>query len=139
MAPTKKVKGLDSFSKRFLTGDAPSKEPKVETQAGWKADSALIEKYQEDRKLEFITRAGDFTMDLLGFFKQQKDMRKLSDTEAVFAIALFAINLRESFGTPQNEEEAKSFTEAKRQELLKVFDTISYGAQQYYDENKNDS
>lgn len=135
----KKIKGLDDFSKKFLLGNTPVPETKLNVSPGWKATPEILQKYSEERQADFVARAGAFTEDLLGFFRQQKALRDLSDIEGIFAAALFTINLRENYGLPQNAEEAKTFTPEKKEEHLHAFDGAAYGAQQYYDANKDDA
>ena len=137
MAKTK-VKGLDSFEAKFL-GVTPGKEASVAVQDGWKAPKEHLDKYAEQRKEEFINRAGAFTVDLLGFFKEQKVKRDLDDKECIFAVALATIQLRELYGSPQGVKEGQGFNAKKREELLALFDSVCECAQEYYDENKNDA
>lgn len=130
------LKGLDEFSKNFLVGNRPDAEEEyVNIQGGQKANAAALEKYEEERKKEFVRRAGMFTEDLIAFIIEQRKIRNLSDEEAVFGIALATINLRNAYGSPQGIEE--KLTPQQQTKLLERFDTLCYHAQQYWDANKS--
>ena len=129
------TEGLDDFSRQFLfsidEADSDGNEEFVKVQDGQQISSEALKKYQERRKEEFIERAGAFTEDLIGFVMEQKQMRGLSDVETIFALALSTINFRHAYGSKQGNEEEP--TPEKRKKLLKEFDAICYGAQQYWD------
>jgi hypothetical protein len=138
---SQEVKGLDDFAKKFLQGaskdnEDPGSEEYIHVSQGQKASEEALENYFATRKLDFIQRAGAFTEDLVAFIIDQKKKRNLSDIETVFGIALATINLRNSYGSAQYDDE--KITPEQRSELLKQFDSICWGAQQYYDENKGD-
>lgn len=136
------VKGLDDFAEQFIKGQHARSDSAgtgdgdeyIRVTGGQKASDEALEKYYEERKVDFIKRAGSFTEDLVAFFIEQKKMRDLSDREAVFAIALMNINLRHAYGSPQGGE--KDITPERRKELLDEFDAVCYGAQQYWDANQ---
>jgi hypothetical protein len=129
------VKGLDEFSRKYLTRDSrPTEEEYITVTGGQKASNEAINHYYEERKLDFIKRAGAFTEDLVAFIIEQKKMRELSDRETVFAIALTNINLRHAYGSPQAGE--KEVPVERQQELLNEFDEVCWGAQQFWDANK---
>lgn len=128
------IKGLDSLSKAFLTQKSGSTDVEyVAVQKGQQLKPEAIQRYEDTRKREFIQRSGKFTEDLVAFIVQQRRTRELSDTEAIFGIALANINLRDSFGMAQNGE--KPPTEQEQQQLLNQFDAICFAAQEYYDAN----
>ena len=127
------VKGLDDFSAKYLLTNTDEEEY-FSVSGGQKAGKAALELYAERRKIDFIQRAGGFTEDLVAFIVEQKKMRELSDREAVFAIALTNINLRHAYGSPQGGE--KDITPERREALLKEFDEICWGAQQFWEANK---
>jgi len=119
---------LDAKAKQFL-GD----EPVHRVPAQHSAEAA--KRIADYRNKEFIHRAGTFYEDLMGFFVEQKRKNDYLDDEAVGAIALFAINAREAYGSPQNETERAKWTPAMREEKLRDFDAICANMQTYYDEN----
>lgn len=120
---------LDDRAREFLGAE------KV-TRHGAQASAKAAQRYEDYRQQEFLQRAGNFYEDLMGFFLDQKKKGDYMDDEAIAALALLAINCRESYGSPQNREEAKQWDDAKRAEKLLVFDTICVTMQAYYDENK---
>lgn len=120
---------LDQRAKDFL-GPGPVRE--VGAQVSKEAETRI----GEFRKKEFLDRAGSFTEELVAFFVQQRKKHDFLDDECVAAVALFTINLRESYGTPQNDDERKDWTPEKREEKLGVFDLICEQMQDYYDENR---
>lgn len=128
------IKGLDSLSKAFLASDPASKDVEyVAVQKGQQLKPEHLQRYEDEKKKEFIQRSGRFTEDLVAFIVQQRRARELSDTEAIFGIALANINLRDSFGMPQEGE--KTPTEQERTRLFDQFDAICFAAQEYYDAN----
>lgn len=123
------VKGLDDFAKQFLSGaQASPDEEHIYVAGGQKASEAALAKYFEERKTDFIKRAGSFTEDLMAFFIEQKKMRELSDRESIFALALASIQLRHAYGYAEDTN--------KTAELLEEFDAVCWGAQQFWDANK---
>jgi hypothetical protein len=119
---------VDEKAKKFL-GPGPIKEiPGQES----KEASVRLASY---RQREFRERAGAFAEDLVAFFVQQRKKHGFLDDECVGAVALFTINLRESYGSPQNDEEKKEWTEALRAQRLEEFDAICGEMQLYFDEN----
>lgn len=129
------VKGLDDFSRQFLASNtAPTEEEYVNVTGGQEASKEAIAKYHDERKTEFIKRAGNFTEDLVAFIVEQKKMRGLSAKEVVFAVALTNINLRSHYGRSTAED--ASPTEKTSEEYLKEFDTICWAAQQFWDANQ---
>jgi len=139
--PQVSVKGLDDFSRKFLTGATrPEKEgeeflhvPDITKQAGSTAPNAALDAYHKQRKVDFIRSAGMFTEDLIAFIVEQRRARNLSDEETVFSVALASINLRNAYGSPQGAE--KKLTTEQCAALLERFDEICWGAQQYYNAN----
>jgi hypothetical protein len=133
--PQVSLKGLDDFSRKFLTGDRPEHEGDefIVKASGSSVSPAALDNYYKQRKVDFIRRAGAFTEDLVAFIVEQKKTRNLSDEETIFAVALANINLRVAFGSPQGRE--KSLTSEDKDALLSRFDEICWGAQQYYDAN----
>lgn len=129
------VKGLEEFGRKYLMTNE-DKEEYITVSGGQKASEEALQRYAEARKIDFISRAGSFTEDLVAFIIEQKKMRELSDREAVFAIALTNINLRHAYGSPQAGEKKEDVTPERREELLKEFDEICWGAQQFWDANK---
>lgn len=136
------VKGLDNFSEKFLGGDETSstvgQEEYVQVTKGQKVSQEALKNYNETRVKDFIHRAGSFTEDLIAFIVEQKSLRNLTDTELVFALALTNINLRDAYASPQTEDEEKEFSAEKKKKLLQKFDEICWGAQQYWEHNKDD-
>lgn len=127
------LKGLDNFSKKFLLqGDDTAEKEYIHVAPGQKVSDEHLKRYHDERQRDFIRRAGAFAEDLVAFIVEQKKLRQLGDTETVFALALCNINLRNAYGSPQNE---KDFTPEKRASLLDEFDEICAGAQDYYDAN----
>jgi len=127
------TKGLEEFGRKYLVSNE-DKEEYISVSGGQKASTEALRKYAETRKRDFIKRAGGFTEDLVAFIIEQKKMRELSDRETVFAIALCNINLRHAYGSAQGGE--KDVTPERREELLKEFDEVCWGAQQFWDANK---
>lgn len=130
------LKGLDTFSKQFLLGNAGPKEGEAEyisVAKGQQLKPEVVKRYQEERMSDFVKRSCSFTEDLVAFFIEQKKMRSLSDIEAVFGLALATINLRNTYGSAQGGE--KPFTEEQAKAMLDEFDAICGGAQDYYDAN----
>jgi hypothetical protein len=132
--PDISLKGLDTFSKKFLLQgtDGTTEQEYIHVSPGQKVSDEALKRYHEERQRDFIKRAGSFTEDLVAFIVEQKKLRQLGDTETVFAIALANINLRNTYGSPQDESD---FTPEKRERLLDEFDEICAGAQDYYDAN----
>lgn len=119
---------LDDRAKQFL-GNGPIQQ--VPGQVSTKAEKTLAE-YQQK---EYLERAGGFAEELIAFFVQQRKRHDYLDDECAGAIALFTINLRRSYGEPQNDEEQKTWTDAKRDARLQEFDAICEAMQTYHDEN----
>lgn len=119
---------LDAKAKQFL---GPEPVVKVGSQVSAKAES----RFTDYRQKEFLQRAGTFYEELMGFFLEQRKRGDYMDDEAIGAIALLAINSRESYGSPQNAEEKKAWTPEMRTKKLEVFDGICESMQSYYDEN----
>ena len=136
MSKETSVKGLDDFSRKFLTGQRPSDSGTSEVfmTRGQKLSDAAMKQYQEQRTTEFINRAGSFTEDLVAFVIDQRKKRELSDFETIFGIALMTINFRSAYGSKQGNEKEPS--KEDRQKLLDTFDEICWGAQQYWDANQ---
>lgn len=130
------TKGLDGFAKNFLIGDSDADSEYIVAAKGQQASEEALARYMETRKEEFVRRAGQFTEDMVAHFVEQKKMLNLTDVEALFAVALFTINLRNSFTSPQTEEEEKNFTLEHKKKLEKQFDEICWGAQQFWEANK---
>ena len=119
---------LDPKAKQFLD-KAPVREIPGQV-------SKLAEQRVADyRDQEIIERAGAFYEDLLGFFLEMKKKHDYDDVESIAAVALFTINLRESYGSPQSPKEKGEWTDAKRAARLEEFDNICESMQAYYDEN----
>lgn len=134
--PDVSIKGLDTFSKQFLLGEAGPKEGEAEyisVAKGQQLKPEVVKRYHEERLFDFMKRCGLFTEDLVAFFVEQKKLRSLSDIEAVFGLALATINLRNTYGSAQGEE--KQFTPEQSKTMLDEFDAICSGAQDYYDAN----
>jgi hypothetical protein len=138
--PQISLKGLDDFSRKFLTGDSRPEHEGDEFIAtaptktgGSSVSEAALKRYYEQRKVDFIRRAGLFTEDLIAFIVEQKRMRNLSDEETVFSVALANINLRNAYGSPQGNE--KQLSKEQAAALLDRFDELCWGAQQYFDAN----
>lgn len=129
------TKGLDEFSQKFLIGKETAPED-IKTAPGQKASEDTLKNYAKHRMLEFVKKAAPFTDDFVAFFLEQRKIRDLTDEEAIFALALANINLREAYGNPQNEdEEEHESTTEHRTARLGYFDGVCYGAQQYYEAN----
>lgn len=126
------LKGLDQFAKRFLRTDAADEKERIAVAPGQKLSEENLRRYEQERLKSFIERAGLFTEDLIGFIVEQRKKRELTDTESVFALALTNINLRNAYGSSQNESD---FTPEKGEQLLEEFDEICRGAQDYFDAN----
>ncbi len=119
---------LDNKAKQFL-GAGPIKE--LPGQEAKQASSRLL----AFRQKEFRERAGAFAEELVAFFVQQRKKHGFLDDECVGAVALFTINLRESYGSPQNDDEKKGWSDEVRTRRLEEFDAICGEMQLYYDEN----
>jgi hypothetical protein len=128
------LKGLDDFSRKFLTGSNPTEEEKIKVSKGSKLSDAAMNQYQDSRKGDFVKRAGSFTEDMVAFVVEQRKLRDLSDYETIFGLALMSINFRHAYGSPQGTE--KGLSAEERQKLLDTFDEICWGAQQYWDANQ---
>jgi len=126
------LKGLDQFAKRFLSASAGNDKELIAVAPGQKLSEENLRRYQQERLKSFVERAGAFTEDLVGFVVEQKKKRDLTDMETVFALALANINLRNAYGSSQNEPD---FTPEKGEQLLEEFDEICRGAQDYFDAN----
>ncbi len=120
---------LDEQAKQFL-GASPIRE--VPGQNSADAERRLV----EFRKKEFLQRAGTFAEDLIAFFIQQRKKNDYLDDECAGAIALLAINLRDSYGEPQNPDEKAKWNDAVRAERLAEFDMICEAMQNYFDEGE---
>lgn len=101
--------------------------------SGVKRDQMVV----DFRVKEILERSDSFYQDLMGFFIKERNRCSYMDEESVAAVALFAINLREAFGSPQNAKEEATWTEEHRKARLYQFDMICAGMQQYFDENKD--
>lgn len=119
---------LDERARQFL-GNEPVKQVPGQT------SEHASQRIADYRAKEFINLSGTFYEDLLGFFLDQKKKQNYLDDVAVGAIALLTINLRESYGKPQNSDEAATWTAEKREARLAEFDAICVAMQNYYDEN----
>lgn len=143
MSVPNKIKGLDDFTKKFLTTNTPKAvggqidDVEVTSLSGMKLP-ANKEVTSEFLKKEFIKRAGLMAEDLIGFFVTEKQKRSLTDAEAVFAVALTTINLRHAYGSPQTDEERKTMNASERANKLAEFDEICEAAQSYFDAHKDD-
>jgi len=126
------VKGLDDFSEKYLISNE-DKDEYISVSGGQKASKEALRKYAETRKTDFIKRSGGFAEDLIAFIIEQKMMRQLSDRETVFALALTNINLRHAYGSTQGNED--KVTPERREALLKEFDEVCWGAQQFWEAN----
>jgi len=127
------IKGLDSFSRKFLLQSSPPGEQEyISVAPGQKASPEAVRRYEEERMRDFIQRAGSFTEDLVAFVVEQKQLRSLSNIETVFAVALATINLRNAYGSEQDEQ---PMTPEKRDAYLEEFDDICVGAQAFFDAN----
>lgn len=130
------LKGLDEFSKQFLfhKGNVDPDEY-ITVQSGQTASDEAMANYQKERAEDFIKRAGSFTEDLVAFIIEQKKLRGLSDIETIFGIALANINLRVNYASQQASD--PTLTPTQKKDLLEEFDSICWGAQQFYDANQD--
>ena len=119
---------LDDQAKKFL-GTGPVKEIKGQT------SSEASDRLSAYRQKEFRDRAGSFAENLVAFFIEERKRHGYLDDECVGAVALFTINLREAYGSPQNDDEQKTWTDEDRARRLGEFDAVCGEMQLYYDEN----
>lgn len=123
---------IDDKAKAFLDPTKPIREFK-----GMQAPADAEDRFKAYREKEYIERAGRFTESLVEFFLHERQRKGYLDDEAVGALALFAINLRELYGQPQNSTEKKTWTDKDRDAKLAIFDSICEEMQRYYDANKD--
>ena len=119
---------IDPRAKQFL-GTGP-----IEQVEGAKSKKAA-EAHAAYQMQEFIDRSGAFADHLIAFFVEEKKRHQYRDDECAAGVALFAINLRHSYGEPQYAEESAVWTDEKREERLAEFDTICSEMQLYFDTN----
>ena len=117
---------LDEKAKQFL-GSAPVAE--LPGQKSVDAEQRLL----SFRKKEFLQRAGELAESMTAFFVQQRKSNTYLDDECAGGLALMLINLRDSYGSPQNADEKKAWTAEKREARLAEFDAICEVVQEYYD------
>lgn len=130
------LKGLDNFSKSFLaSGVTPGETEYIKVGQGQTISDDALARYAEERKKEFIRRAGNFTEDLIAFFAQQQKIRNLTHYEAAFALALTTIQLRNSYAG-RNVKLGQKPTEELTAANLEEFDNICAYAQEFFDANK---
>lgn len=84
---------------------------------------------------EFLTRADRLMRSMMGHFVERRQSASYSDEECIAAIALFTINMRAAYGTPQTPREKQSWTAEMAQQRLEAFDALCETMQEYYDSN----
>ena len=89
------------------------------------------------RNREYVEKVGRIAEELLGFLLEQRQRKDWLDDEVIGGVALFTINLRESFAQPQHTTDDARWTPefAKAQEV--IFDTICGEMQEHFDRNKH--
>ena len=133
------VKGLSGFAKDFLFAGNAEEIAMVDGTDEKKKNEKLAQ-WVEYRMKEFIDRAGNLTEDTLAYYTELMHKRGYDNTEGIFAVALLAINLRNSYGhEPRTLEESKTgVAPATAEERLAEFDKICVFAQSYYDNNQEE-
>lgn len=121
---------LDPRAQRFL---GEGKRTIVENQKSTTA-SARILAY---RNREYLEKTGRIAEELLAFLLEQRRDKDWLDDEVIGGVALFTINLRESFGSPQHATDDARWTPEFRDEQLQIFDTICEEMQVHFDRNKH--
>lgn len=89
------------------------------------------------RNREYVEKTGRIAEELLAFIIERRESRDWMDDEVIGGVALFTINLRESFGSPQHETDDARWTPEYRAEQLKIFDDICGEMQRHFDRNKD--
>ena len=117
----------DQQVKEFLDSEAPTEHEgmKIDKERAKQARAAA------QRNL-FLNRAGRFCEDLVDHFRQKHADSGLTDQEAIFGLALFTINMRDSYGRPQVSDDKEEFD---RHAALAEFDHLCMEAQKYWDEH----
>lgn len=91
------------------------------------------------RNREYIEKVGRIAEELLGFMLEQRQRKDWLDDEVIGAVALFCINLRDSFGSPQHTTDDLRWTPEFQKAQFAIFDTICQEVQAHYDRNKGRS
>lgn len=123
---------IDPRAKQFLQehGTGP-----IEQVAGGETRAAKeAQRLAAYRQEAYIKRAGQFAEELIAFFVQQKEKYDFTDDECVGGVALLAINLRYSYGEPQNDAEKEVWDDTQRDARYAEFDRICEAMQEYADE-----
>jgi hypothetical protein len=88
------------------------------------------------RNREYIEKVGRIAEELLGFMLEQRQRKDWLDDEMIGAAALFCMNLRESFGSPQHTTDDSRWTPEFQKAQFAIFDTICEEVQVHFDRNK---
>lgn len=121
---------LDPRAERFL-GQGP--RTVLENQRSTGASERIL----AYRNREFVEKTGRIAEELLGFLLEQRQRKDWLDDEVIGGVALFTINLRESFGQPQHTTDDARWTPEFAKEQLAIFDTICGEMQEHFDRNKH--
>jgi len=89
------------------------------------------------RNREYVETTGRIAEELLAFLLEQRKRKDWLDDEVIGGVALFTINLRESFGSPQHSTDDKRWSPKYQAEQLAIFDTICEEMQRHFDRNKD--
>lgn len=89
------------------------------------------------RNREYIEKVGRIAEEFLGFMIEQRQRKDWLDDEVIGAIALLAINVRESFGSPQHTTDDARWTPEFQKAQFEIFDTICFEVQEHYNRNKD--
>lgn len=89
------------------------------------------------RTQEYIEKVGRIAEELLGFMLEQRQRKDWLDDEMIGGAALFTINLRASFGSPQHTTDDARWTPEFQKAQFAIFDTICQEVQAHYDRNKD--
>lgn len=121
---------VDARARQFL-GDGPQR--RLEAQKSVSASDRIL----AYRNQEYISKVGAIAEQFLGFMLEQRQRKDWLDDEVIGGIALFTINVRESFGTPQHETDDARWSAEYRAEQLAMFDEICEEVQRHFERNKN--
>lgn len=121
---------LDPRAKEFL-GDGP--RTIRENQKSVEASDRIL----AYRNVEYVEKTGRIAEELIGFLLEQRGRKDWLDDEVIGGVALFTINLRESYGQPQHTTDDARWTPEFAAAQLETFDTICREMQTHFDKNKH--
>lgn len=121
---------LDQRARQFL-GEGPR------TVREHQRSASASDRILAYRNREYVERVGRIAEDLLGYLLEQRSRKDWLDDEVIGGVALFTINLRESFGSPQHTTDDARWTPEYAAKQLEIFDTICAEMQAHFDRNKD--